>query len=83
MKIVGYFKTAGGKGYVAFQEREGEGIALTDGFHDKKKKPIEYIRMYYNEVSRDEVNVKKITERMRSTRAWHPLLQLLRKEVSA
>lgn len=80
MKIVGYFKTAGGKGYVAFQEREGEGIALTDGFHDKKPKPIEYIRTYYKESAKEEINVKKITERMRSTRPWHPLFQILREE---
>lgn len=83
MRIVGYFKTASGKGYIAFQEKEGEGISLTDGFHDKEKKPIEYIRAYYKEVPKEEVNVKKIVNRMRSTRGWHPLLRIMRKEVSA
>lgn len=80
MKIVGYFKTTGGKGYIAFQERQGDGICLTDGFHDKKPKPIEYIRTYYKETPREEVNVKKITERMRGTRPWHPLLGILGEE---
>lgn len=82
MKIVGYYKTAGGKGYIAFQERRGEGIALTDGFHDKKKKSVEYIQTYYNQVAKEDVNVKKIAERMRSTRPWHPLLRLLQKEIA-
>ncbi len=80
MKIVGYYKTMGGKGYVAFQERNGGGIVLTDGFHDKRKRSIEYIQAYYNEVSSESVDVKKITERMKGTRPWHPLLRLLQKE---
>ena len=80
MEITGYFKSRGkgNKQYVAFKESDGTEF-ITDGFHDKKKSR-DYMRAYFQEAKQEEVDILKIISRMRGTRPWHPLLELLRKE---
>lgn len=78
MEITGYFKSKGGKQYVAFKEKKTGTEFITDGFHDKKKTG-DYMRAYYQEVKQEEIDLQKITSRMRGARPWHPLLKELRK----
>ena len=85
MQIVGYC-VHGSKQYVAFRdEKERQGrFKITDGFHDRpvnERNAGKYED--YEWVDRQEIDLKKIISRMRGTRPWHPLLELLRKESAA
>lgn len=82
MKIIGYC-TLEGKEYVIFEDKRcdcGE-FKLTDGFHDKTMKWISERTAGINVLLKEEINLKRIVKRMRSTRGWHPLLPLLKEEV--
>lgn len=81
MKIVGYY-IHGNKEYVAFREAKSKkGYKITDGFHDRsvnernKEKYAEYKQV-------ERIDLQKIIDRMRGTRPWHPLLEILRKEAA-
>lgn len=83
MKIVGYFKR-GCQDYVAFiqEDKFPFEIKVTDGFHDNGMTPggdVSNLKNY-REVEKSDINLKKIISRMRGTRPWHPLLEVLRKE---
>lgn len=83
MKIAGYF-THGNHEYVAFirDEKHPEKIEVTDGFHDNEMAPrgdVSNIKRY-RQVEKKDVDLDKIISRMRGTRPWHPLLEILRKE---
>jgi hypothetical protein len=86
MKIVGYF-IHGNKQYVAFKDKDDgrpERYQITDGFHDR---PVNEnnLQKYqgYRPVQKSDINLQKIVKRMRSTRPWHPLLDVLKNEVVA
>lgn len=81
MQIVGYC-VHDNKQYVIFKEKECQGcLKITDGFHDKtvNERNIEKCEDY-KWVDRQKVDLEKIAKRMRGTRPWHPLLDLLKKE---
>ena len=88
MQIIGYY-VHGSKEYVAFKE-DGKDeeypnrFKITDGFHDKSVNE-KNVGKYkgYRWTSKKEIDLEKIISRMRGTRPWHPLLQLLKKEASA
>ncbi len=81
MKIVGYY-IHGNKEYVAFRETKSKkGYKITDGFHDRsvnERNKEKYAG--YKPVER--IDLQKIIDRMRGTRPWHPLLEILRKEAA-
>ena len=82
MKILGYCILKGKK-YVMFEDKScgvGE-FKLTDGFHDKIMKWNSEKTKGVKPVSKEEVELKRIVKRMRGSRPWHPLLQILREEV--
>lgn len=84
MKITGYFIN-GSKQYIAFTDgtTENGGYKITDGFHDKvvndrnREKYAGYVA-----VDKADIDVEKITRRMKGTRPWHPLLRILGKEAA-
>lgn len=70
-----------GKEYVVFKDEHCglEEMIITDGFHDKKvqigdKKKMNGAMF----VGPEAINMKRVVKRMRGTRRWHPLLQVLR-----
>ena len=70
-----------GKEYVVFKDEHcglGE-LKITDGFHDKTVKIGDKQKMIGAVfVGPEDINIKRIVKRMRGTRRWHPLLQVLR-----
>ncbi len=85
MEIVGYY-VHGGKGYVAFREnrKNSDRLKITDGFHDMPLNERNAAKFQgYCRVRKEDINLDKIISRMRGTRPWHPLLDLLRKECIA
>lgn len=79
MQIVGYC-IHGNKQYVVFRgygDRAGQ-YRITDGFHDRhvnERNAGKY--RGYQCVDRQEVDMERITNRLRGARPWHPLLKLL------
>lgn len=82
MKIIGYCILEGKK-YVMFEDKSCgvEEFKLTDGFHDKIMKWNSNKIIGIKTVSKEDVDLNRITKRMRGTRKWHPLLPLLREEI--
>lgn len=79
VNIRGYVKH-NGKGVVAFAKGDRQDVLyVTDGFKDKELTEKDMIEF----VDKSQVNLKKIIERMRGARPWHPLLGKLRNELSA
>lgn len=79
VSIRGYVKQ-NGKGVVAFSKGDRQDVLyVTDGFKDKKLEQDDMFEF----VDKSDVNLKKIVERMRGARPWHPLLKKLRRELSA
>ena len=85
MMIIGYC-VCRNRQYVVFGHARlyPDGLKITDGFHDRliREGNVERYRDY-RWVDRKEVDLKKIIDRLRGTRPWHPLLELLRKECDA
>lgn len=83
MKIVGYF-TRCNSDLVAFIRNDNRPweVEVTDGFHDNKMMPVGDTSKLknYHQVEKNDVDLDKIISRMRGTRPWHPLLEILRKE---
>lgn len=82
MEIVGYY-IHGAKEYVAFREngRNPAIFKITDGFHDRSVNTRNAEKYQgYRKVKKEDINLEKIISRMRGSRPWHPLLDLLRKE---
>ncbi len=82
MEIVGYY-IYGNKGYVAFQDgkENQDAFKITDGFHDKPLYGEDTGKCQgYCKARKEDIDLDKIISRMRGTRPWHPLLDLLRKE---
>lgn len=83
MQIVGYY-IHGNKEYVAFNEDDEypNRFKITDGFHDR---PVNErnVGKYkgYRQVQKKDINLQRIIGRMRGTRPWHPLLEVLKEEV--
>lgn len=84
MQIVGYY-VHNNKQYVAFNEDEErpDHFKITDGFHDRQITERNVSKFKdYKRVEKTDIDLPKIVSRMRGARPWHPLLRLLRKEVS-
>lgn len=83
MRLIGYC-ILHEKGYVMYEDNKcGAGrIKLTDGFHDKKMRWNSEEMVGIAIVGKEEINLKKIIDRMRGARPWHPLLKILRKELT-
>lgn len=72
-----------GKQWVMFEDKQcaaGE-VKLTDGFKDKLIRWNSEKLVGMKNIGKEDIDLKKIVKRMRSTRPWHPLLQALRKEL--
>ena len=70
-----------GKEYVVFKDEHcGPGeMKITDGFHDKRVRNGDKRKMNGAMfVDPEAINMRRIVKRMRGTRSWHPLLQVLR-----
>lgn len=82
--IIGYY-VHGNKQYVAFNKDNGRSdrFIITDGFHDRpvNERNISKYKGYVK-IEKSECDLQKIIGRIRGTRPWHPLLPLLRKEIS-
>jgi len=84
MEIAGYY-IHGSKEYVAFSDgkKNSAGFKITDGFHDRtvnERNAGKY--QGYRKAKKEDIDLEKIISRMRGARPWHPLLKLLRKEVT-
>lgn len=83
MKIVGYCMN-GAKQCIAYVDRDcGTGsIKVTDGFHDKILQMNSAKAEKLQWVEKSDINLERIVKRIRGARPWHPLLKILRKELT-
>lgn len=56
-------------------------VKLTDGFKDKLIRWNSDKLIGMESISKEDVDLRKIVNRMRGARPWHPLMQALRKEL--
>lgn len=83
MKVIGYC-TNGSKQLVAYVDRDcgDNAFKVTDGFHDKVLKNDSAKAEKLQWVKKSEINLERIARRIRGARPWHPILKILRKELT-
>ena len=83
MKVIGYCIN-GSKQFVAYADRDcgDDSFKITDGFHDRVIEVGSQKANSMKWVKKADINLERIVKRIRGARPWHPLLKILRKEIS-